>query len=111
MTEAVILDGIELDIAVASAEIARGDSGIRLSDAGLPTIVGLVSRSEPFRPSLSWAHAGPIIERERISVGYASPGRWLAYLVEPGGHVIEQLEGATALLAAMRAYVASQSRD
>lgn len=84
----------------------------------------------PFTPSTDWAQGGPIIERERIDLNRFS-GQWAARLwagwrdIEyPQGSAehaaayrsrkisqsIEQL-GPTALVAAMRLYVASKLGD
>ncbi|WP_454751627.1 DUF2591 domain-containing protein [Cupriavidus necator] len=57
-----------------------------------------------FKPSTDWAHGGPIIERERIGV-LPRGGEWAAWAIEdmdPSG------TGESALVAAMRAYVASK---
>jgi hypothetical protein len=64
-----------------------------------------------WRPSTNWAQAGPIIEREKISIDYepawpesTEPAFWGASL-----HIGETLlsgHGETPLLAAMRCYVA-----
>jgi hypothetical protein len=63
---------------------------------------------ELFSPSTNWAHGGPIIERERIMLdGRSRAGNpinyWCARLA-PGRLYF----GETALVAAMRAYVASK---
>jgi hypothetical protein len=67
-------------------------------------------RYQPFRPSTDWADGGPIIERERINVGYddqgsTERGMWGAYLYDGDGsmHFAD-----SPLIAAMRAYVASK---
>jgi len=66
-----------------------------------------------FNPSTDWAHGGPIIERERIAVVHYSD-RWGAH-IWPGSETWIDTdvyeadgEGATPLIAAMRAYVASK---
>jgi hypothetical protein len=78
-----------------------------------------------FQPSANWAHGGPIIEREGISVVYhtqdedepAEIGWRAAYEiyalgVQSSGSVNGNfMEGPTALIAAMRAYVASKFGD
>lgn len=56
-----------------------------------------------FRPSSKWAHGGPIIERERIEMRPESNGQWLGIAM-----VGSEAYGSTALIAAMRAYVASK---
>ncbi len=62
-----------------------------------------------FRPSESWAFAGPIIERERICPQWSGP-RYLALVHRPGGAMDDDMvfEGSTYLECAMRAYVASK---
>ena len=58
-----------------------------------------------FEPSTNWAHGGPIIERERITT-HAGKQNWLAWITqEDGDHYLQF--GKTALIAAMRCYVAS----
>jgi hypothetical protein len=54
-----------LDVAVARACIAAGDVDLKISDAGRATIFDAESGTWcHFRPSVNWAHAGPIIERD-----------------------------------------------
>lgn len=63
-----------------------------------------------FQPSTSWAQGGPIIDRERITVmpEPQSGGEWGAAYVVWLPSVDYWTPGATALQAAMRAYVASK---
>lgn len=65
-----------------------------------------------FRPSIDWKFGGPIIERERLHIGYCGddnqswPCQWFAqYDCEPENH---HQVGSTPLIAAMRAFVASR---
>jgi hypothetical protein len=102
MVETDGLDGSELDTAVARAEIASGALDVRLSDAGRPTIAVDSGRWESFRPSVSWAHGGPIIENQQICLAYTK-GHWAAFLHRSPDHIVR---GRTPLIAAMRAYVA-----
>jgi Protein of unknown function (DUF2591) len=76
------------------------------------------STNEPFEPSTDWRHGGPIIERERIGVwagvepysGKPAPDLWFAE--GPGTSAARaRTTGATLLIAAMRAYVASKFGD
>lgn len=64
-----------------------------------------------FMPSTDWGHAGPIIEREKIMVAW-NAGNWIsgvpAYVDGPHGHLSK---GPTALVAGMRAFVASRLGD
>lgn len=68
-----------------------------------------------FGPSTNWAHGGPIIEREQISVMNPSPNTrgWFACTTFyfDGGMDGATGEGHTALIAAMRAFVASKIGD
>lgn len=75
-----------------------------------------------YYPSSSWADGGPIIERERICIEFLQPGRWVAYPRTEGGInarvtgktwsvYCEDLQSATPLVAAMRAFVASKLGD
>lgn len=115
------LTGALLDAAVAKAE------GILWSRTYEGEVVAHHGpRGDPygFRPSTSWSHGGPIIERERIiliphtqhrsgdlawwaSVGAAASG-W--FEVNPA-HGEGGLTGTAPLIAAMRAYVASKFGD
>jgi hypothetical protein len=108
------LSGALLDAAVALAD------GITLVDR--PTIDGMravYSSAGSFRddysPSTSWALAGPIIERERISVFWVSADHaWSAGVFlgitrdDPQLDVVPWCVGPTPLIAAMRAFVVSK---
>jgi hypothetical protein len=65
-----------------------------------------------FVPSSDWSQGGPIIEREQISfyatAGLADGMQWCASWDR---HVLTSNYGKTALIAAMRAYVASKFGD
>lgn len=60
---------------------------------------------EDARYSTSWAQGGPIIERQSIDIRNLCPGTWRA---EGFGN---WYNGQTALIAAMRYYVASKLGD
>lgn len=61
----------------------------------------------PSKYSTDWAKGGPIIERERIELEVENfPRGWIAT-----PHDGNFLRGATALIAAMRCYVASKLGD
>ncbi|ABO60555.1 DUF2591 domain-containing protein (plasmid) [Burkholderia vietnamiensis] len=62
-----------------------------------------------YRPSEVWSQGGPIIDRERITVNawQDGSGEWTAD-VERATGPIAAYGGKTALIAAMRAYVASK---
>jgi hypothetical protein len=76
-----------------------------------------------FCPSTEWEFGGPIIEREDIAMSARPDGLWAAYapkgtrLVQHGGQAVEvfnwtyKQQGNTALIAAMRCYVASKLGD
>jgi hypothetical protein len=64
-----------------------------------------------FEPSTNWAHAGPIIERERGEIYFERFGvRWVATMGCAPLKRYQEL-GDTQLEAAMRAYVGSKFGD
>jgi hypothetical protein len=91
------LTGALLDAAVLKALL---DSGEEVHTPG-----------SPLRYSSSWQFGGPIIERERIELfsPRSAPdyNRWEARH-SPPGDIVRVYAGPTALIAAMRAYVASK---
>ena len=68
-----------------------------------------------YSPSTNWAHGGPIIEREGVSVERVTSALWDAYLIREdkkyGGIERIEADGPTPLIAAMRCYVASRLGD
>jgi hypothetical protein len=63
------------------------------------------------RWSTSWSWAGPIIERERITLdGNVILNQWMAVAYVPNEEPWE-MRGPTPLIAAMRCYVASKLGD
>jgi hypothetical protein len=94
------LTGAALDWAVAKCEgIINGD----VLDVGFILEGG-------YSPSTNWSQGGPIIEREEISVNWAS-GQWQAHTANDQDEY-EQIEyGPTPLIAAMRCRVASKIGD
>jgi hypothetical protein len=60
-----------------------------------------------YRPDLNWAEGGAIIERERIEL-HLSGGEWYAQVQTKKWN---GADGKTALIAAMRAFVASVYGD
>jgi hypothetical protein len=66
------------------------------------------------RYSTDWAQGGPIIDREKISVLWR-PGRSVYWACcngqDPADEEIMGADGPTALIAAMRCYVASKMGD
>ena len=87
------LTGAALDWAVAKCE------------GMVPNTPFIASNKEyTFKPSTDWAQGGTIIERERITVEYsADPDTWCACIMAD-----QEVYGPTALIAAMRCYVASE---
>ena len=96
------LDHLELHLAIARAEIADGQLDIRIADAGGPTIQDASGRWERFRPSVNWAHAGLVIERQ-WPVIVAKLQEWHG---DGWPHAIG--EGRDLLLWFMRAHLASR---
>lgn len=108
------LEGAELDYWVAKAE--GHDAEVWGQDCMVRT--PFTVETLQFNPSHNWSYGGPIIERERINLEYPREGFWVSSIWikhenrEKTGYktfVIQQ--GATALIAAMRAYVASKFRE
>jgi len=77
VAEALSLGGAELDAAVARAEIAAGQLDVQMTHGG-PLIQDDDGEWEAFRPSVNWAHAGPIIERAGIALLSTDPGHCTA---------------------------------
>ena len=100
------LSGAALDWAVATAEMVAFEF-----DCGALVING----SDYYCPSEDWAQGGAIIEREEISISREfSSGRieWAAWTPAPFRDDAEAFGyGETALVAAMRCYVASKLGD
>lgn len=103
------LSGATLDWWVAKAE---GVDVYREYDTG-----EVWHGNRTYRPSTDWDIAGPIIEREKISTVFEPwldhPKEWQAVLDfagdESGGYNGKFIQyGQTALIAAMRAFVASK---
>jgi hypothetical protein len=103
-----IINGFALDWAVATAEGYKAE----LDDNEVVSWKIILSNAYRlvWQPSTNWSQAGAIIERELITLDYNPlkfEGRpWIATL--PSG--VEE-QGATPLIAAMRAYVSSTFGD
>ena len=100
------LTGAALDWAVAKCE------GLEVNSQGRAWVPDpdMLHFNKQFKPSTDWAQAGPIIERERISVisdYHEVKEGWLAEGYENGVQVF----GPAPLIAAMRCYVASKLGD
>lgn len=115
------LEGAELDAAVAKAE---GEAIDRISDDTVFVRIADTGGIAGYAPSRDWLRAGPIIERERITItaymereycGLARANRqpWVANIQwdyqDERGSVRAWGAGQTPLIAAMRAYVASKT--
>lgn len=106
----------ELEGALLDAAVAKAWGAFTVDDEWL---FGLSFQNE-WKPSTSWRHGGPIIERGRITVAAVGKKRpeWYAEIdgfksdggveVGYGGH---DGEGPTPLIAAMRAFVSSKFGD
>ena len=120
------LIGPALDLAVAKCEGYDRDKYMKSPDIRKDVnnkVIGIMVPNNRdyiwFRPSTDWALAGPIIERERICVGWAYPRtvtketQAVASYFEPIHAALEthRMFGPTPLIAAMRCYVASKLGD
>ena len=113
------LTGTALDWAVAHID------GYKLTTDGITKllekgdellILGPHNSYLHYSPSTDWAQGGPIIEREKIDSYYSTSTRlWAAAIWKDlsGGGQLEHKQTAcpTALIAAMRCYVASKLGD
>lgn len=106
------LSGIELDIAVAQLERVEV---VPLDRHGNRVHLGVASAlfqvrgplTENYAPSINWAQAGPIIERERIAIEpFKDTSKWSAFKFDTGDC---EMRCETPLIAAMRCYVASKA--
>lgn len=109
------LTGAALDWAVAKAE-GLIDADIKVGKATTKAVVldgphGPVDMrsGEYFRPSTDWSQGGPISDRERISTEW-SP-LWGCWAARDLRNAAFSFMGPTALVAAMRCYVASKLGD
>ena len=99
------LTGAALDWAVAKCE-----GNVRLQyDSREGLIINNVLGWIPYRPSQAWQQAGPIIEREWISMCCINDSLWEAEINANDYH--NRKNGPTPLIAAMRCYVASKLGD
>jgi hypothetical protein len=100
------LIGPSLDWAVAKCEgrVAHVNAwGVGVDNGGL-------SNALSYSPSTDWSQGGPIIERERITVGipWPSRSRWEACVPTKAMDKFHVGKGKTFLVAAMRCFVASR---
>jgi hypothetical protein len=66
--------------------------------------------TEYFEPFTNWAHGGPIIEREKITLTCMGD-IWVATRFNQEFHQSDSTAGPTVLIAAMRCHVASKLGD
>lgn len=104
-----------LDIWVCRADLAEFE-GQKLDREVIERVKLKLGEDLPYRPSIDWRIGGRIIERERIAV-YWDVDEWVALwnaessasgTLHARGPV---MAGPTALIAAMRCYVASKFGD
>jgi hypothetical protein len=118
------LEGAELDAAVAVAEGWYRTDKVRINGQPTGECWWHASCGDPADPhkgtsasflprySRDWSQAGPLIEREGITVLAGPTGQWAASVEAaprtgyPHGGAV--FEGPTPLIAAMRAFVASK---
>lgn len=106
------LSGIALDWTVACS---KGYSKPALTISG--NIQGFLNMHEDgyHNYSVDWSQAGPIIEREGITlrVNASMMGHWDAFIDFGGSscNIKARQKGSTVLVAAMRCYVASKLGD
>ena len=96
------LTGPALDWAVAKCE--QYPMGIWYDEDGMPMIRD--DEVPEWQPSTDWSQGGPIIGRERISVG-TNDDDWCADITAGETGFVRGF-GPTPLIAAMRCYVASK---
>lgn len=103
--------GADLDFWVAKAEGLI--PAIYLYDGAFTCLArkSVYDHASPFRPSSSWQDAGPIIDRERISLRWSGWGcSWNCIAIKHGVTPVEAT-GENPTIAAMRAYVISLFGD
>ena len=96
------LSGEALDYAVAMCEFASPD--YEPDDLLVYVTVGSLEDEWVFSPSADWSIAGPIIEKEMITVGPAKHAGFMAWAWPKENGIW----GDTALEAAMRCYVSTK---
>jgi len=96
------LQGAALDWAVSKCEFPEPD--YEPQDWLVYTTEGCNDDGWVFTPTTDWAQGGPIIEREGLAV-WKNNGYWEAEAAS------NWAKGDTALIAAMRCYVASKMGD
>lgn len=111
------LEGRQLDYWVAKAEGAKIDTKVwphpllcHFEDCW-DRFPKMQDSTDDYEPSTDWAHGGPIIEREKLELLF-SDSVWRSGNGEDADGDWKVVGyGSTALIAAMRAYVASKFGD
>lgn len=101
------LTGAALDWAVAKCEGVDID---KFFDAWVPDPVD-PHFSKHFQPSTNWSQGGPIIEREKIGIGWEHNETICVARVFTPPQGMWVVEGPTPLIAAMRCYVGFKLGD
>lgn len=103
--QTIELDGAVLDWAAAKCKFPDAHTN------DIEVWIQPLSCDDPadfaFEPSTNWLQGGPIIQRERITICPNTDSTWWA--VHPGAEL--EVHGATALQAAVRAYVHAKFGD
>ena len=114
------LTGPALDWAVAKAEDNEDcrDPYVTRTRDGMETYVKVTTFSgyeADWEPSADWSQAGPIIERDKITLDYDFDGQglslWTARKYAFDGTLLWAEFGDSPLIAAMRCFVASRLDD
>ncbi len=114
------LIGPALDWAAAKAEDNEDcrDPYVTRTLDGMETYVKVTTFSgyeADWEPSVDWSQAGPIIEREKITLDYDYDGQglslWTARKCAFDGTLLWAESGDSPLIAAMRCFVASRLGD
>ena len=102
----------ELTNAALNWAVAKCEDGVNIDASGLPWLPDESPNEHGeavwFKPSTDWAQAGPIIEREKITLYWNEKNKhWSGY-----GYSETYIEaGSSPLIAAMRCFVASKFGD
>ena len=102
------VNGIALDWAVAKCEGLEVEIDSHPHDHNYKAL--FFKGDMPADFTFEWTWAGPIIERERISVEPCFDLKWVAIRTESPNSAFEE-EGPTPLIAAMRCHVANKMGD
>lgn len=97
--------GVALDLLVSRAGNLPGRDGWGWFERDGEGFLSDPLNERRYSPSTIWAQGGPIIEREELSISCEPDGKW--HSESPSGWQY----GPTALIAAMRCFVASKLGD